>query len=215
MVANQVLGVRIRYFRKKNGLTQKELADALGVNDSTIRNYELGNRMPDANTLSAIAKALEVDFYTLKGADVNSIDSALHALFDIEDLYGLVPDVIDGKVCLIMDDENRFSYTDRDSDKLDSFKDVMSDWLRARQSLLCGDISEEFYSSWKEKYPGFSGIDENDIPFIPSERKQIEEARNEELKLRYDVYVSAKEWAGEKDIMDFEEFAAKAGLKKF
>ncbi len=214
MVANQSLGVRIRYFRKKNGLTQKELADELGVNDSTIRNYELGNRMPDINTLAAIAKVLEVDFYTLKSADVNSVDSALHALFDIEDLYGLVPDVVDGKVCLVVDDENRFAYSDRDAEKSDNFNAMMGEWLKARQSLLSGDISEAMYTSWKEKYPGFSGIDENGIPFIPSERKQIEEARNDELKTRYDLYVAAKEWAGEKDIMDFDAFAAKAKEEK-
>lgn len=48
------------------------------------------------------------------------------------------------------------------------------------------------------------------MPFIPSERKQIEEARNEELQMRYKLYVSAKEWAGEEDILDFETFAANA-----
>ena len=41
MIANQSLGVRIRYFRKKKGFTQKELGEAIGVNDSTIRNYEV------------------------------------------------------------------------------------------------------------------------------------------------------------------------------
>ena len=54
MIANQSLGVRIRYFRKKKGFTQKELGEAIGVNDSTIRNYELGNRTPDANTMAKI-----------------------------------------------------------------------------------------------------------------------------------------------------------------
>ena len=72
MIANQSLGVRIRYFRKKKGFTQKELGEAIGVNDSTIRNYELGNRTPDANTMAKIAEALEIDFYTLKSRSIRS-----------------------------------------------------------------------------------------------------------------------------------------------
>ena len=103
MIANQSLGVRIRYFRKKKGFTQKELGEAIGVNDSTIRNYELGNRTPDANTMAKIAEALEIDFYTLKSTEVNSVDSAVHALFDIEDRYGLVPDKIGDNICLVLD----------------------------------------------------------------------------------------------------------------
>ena len=40
------VGFLIRNFRIAAEMTQKELADKCGLNESTIRNYELGNRYP-------------------------------------------------------------------------------------------------------------------------------------------------------------------------
>ena len=41
------VGYLIRNFRIASDMTQKELADKCGLNESTIRNYELGNRYPE------------------------------------------------------------------------------------------------------------------------------------------------------------------------
>ena len=41
--------------RKSQGLTQKELADKIGLSASAIGNYEQGTRMPDYETLEIIA----------------------------------------------------------------------------------------------------------------------------------------------------------------
>ena len=49
------VGYLIRNFRIASDMTQKELADKCGLNESTIRNYELGNRYPDEATLLNIA----------------------------------------------------------------------------------------------------------------------------------------------------------------
>ena len=38
------VGYLIRNFRIASDMTQKELADKCGLNESTIRNYELGSR---------------------------------------------------------------------------------------------------------------------------------------------------------------------------
>ena len=210
MIANQSLGVRIRYFRKKKGFTQKELGEAIGVNDSTIRNYELGNRTPDANTMAKIAEALEIDFYTLKSTEVNSVDSAVHALFDIEDRYGLVPDKIGDNICLVLDQADSSAYPDRTDTEISEFNTALLSWYKARISLLDGTVDEDTYMTWKEKYPGYSAIDENGTPYIPSVRKKEEAARDEDMEFKYKMYVSAKEWAGETDILSYEEFAARS-----
>ena len=39
-------GELIRKYHKMQGLTQSELAEKCGLTDSSIRNYELGNRTP-------------------------------------------------------------------------------------------------------------------------------------------------------------------------
>ncbi len=59
------VGYLIRNFRIASDMTQKELADKCGLNESTIRNYELGNRYPDEATLLNIANNLGVSFYAL------------------------------------------------------------------------------------------------------------------------------------------------------
>lgn len=56
------VGYLIRNFRIASDMTQKELADKCGLNESTIRNYELGNRYPDEATLLNIANNLGVSF---------------------------------------------------------------------------------------------------------------------------------------------------------
>ncbi len=45
----------IKHQRNKNDMTQTELADKLGVNQSMIALYESGNRTPSVDTLIMIA----------------------------------------------------------------------------------------------------------------------------------------------------------------
>lgn len=59
---------RLRELRKKNGLSQDDLAKALGTSRSTIGNYEQGLREPqDHETLEAIADFFNVDIDYLIG----------------------------------------------------------------------------------------------------------------------------------------------------
>ena len=51
--------------RKKQGLTQKQLADQLNVTDKTVSKWENGYRLPDASLLLELASALEVDINEL------------------------------------------------------------------------------------------------------------------------------------------------------
>ena len=65
-LASANLGQKIRFYRQTAGMTQKELGSACNVNESTIRNYELGNRYPDSDTIFEIANALEISPYVLQ-----------------------------------------------------------------------------------------------------------------------------------------------------
>lgn len=46
--------------RKKSGKTQKEVADLLGVGQSTYKNYECGLREPNGDTIVALANLFHV-----------------------------------------------------------------------------------------------------------------------------------------------------------
>lgn len=59
------VGDKIRFFRKKQKLTQKELARKAGLAEITIRQYESGLYEPKFDTAKKIAVALEISVYDL------------------------------------------------------------------------------------------------------------------------------------------------------
>lgn len=66
--------LHIKEIRKKQGLTQYDLADKLQTTQQRISSYENGKREPDLVTLSQIADILNVSTDTLLGRQQNSFD---------------------------------------------------------------------------------------------------------------------------------------------
>ncbi|AYA98873.1 helix-turn-helix domain-containing protein [Lachnoanaerobaculum umeaense] len=58
------VGENIKKFRKLKGLTQKELAEKLGITQQSVAQYERTNKLPKLETLLYIANALDI---TLNG----------------------------------------------------------------------------------------------------------------------------------------------------
>ena len=56
----QQLGNTIQEGRKKAGMSLRDLCDLIDVSPETIRQYELGNRVPDADKLGRIAVLLGI-----------------------------------------------------------------------------------------------------------------------------------------------------------
>lgn len=60
------VGQKIKEFRLSRNMTQKELAERIGMGDTTIVNYEKGIRTPKKNTLFKISEVLRIsidDFF--------------------------------------------------------------------------------------------------------------------------------------------------------
>ena len=154
------VGSLIRAFRTASDMTQKELARRCGVNESTIRNYELGNRYPDASTLMKIADSLNVSYYTLADPSTDNIFGAINALFDIERAYGLRPTVKDGMLTLKFDDRLP-NATPRPQEDIDNFKIAVEHWARLRDRVDDGEVTEKDYYLKQFRFPANS-IDAND-----------------------------------------------------
>lgn len=58
---------QLKEIRKKKGLLQKELANKIGLSQSTIANYEKGDRFPSQNNLIKISQYLDVSLDYLMG----------------------------------------------------------------------------------------------------------------------------------------------------
>ena len=54
------LAEKLRRLRSLRGLSQREVAQAAGIDESTVRNYELARRMPKPEHVRGLAAALEV-----------------------------------------------------------------------------------------------------------------------------------------------------------
>lgn len=71
--------------RKREGLSQSELAAKLGMTRSAIGMYETGKREPDLETLAALADFYQVDMNTLTGRhDYPVNDAAKHIAYGQE-----------------------------------------------------------------------------------------------------------------------------------
>ena len=63
------IGKFIQEIRKEKGLTQKELAELIGVSDKTISKWENGNSLPDTSMLMSLSEALEITVNELLSAE--------------------------------------------------------------------------------------------------------------------------------------------------
>ena len=60
-------GDMLTFLRKRGNMSQKDLADKIGVSRSAIAMYEAGEREPDFETLEALADTFNVNMDTLLG----------------------------------------------------------------------------------------------------------------------------------------------------
>lgn len=86
---DKYVGNKIREFRKRRNLTQKELGEKIGVKHNTISAYENGTNSPEQTMLFKIARALEIKvddlFPTTTDVDVSEeLERALHLAKDLE-----------------------------------------------------------------------------------------------------------------------------------
>lgn len=79
------IGAKIKEFRLKRNLTQKELAKLVSVGDTTIANYEKGFRSPKKDTMFDLANAFNIsidDLFPPIQNDSSSNTSQIQSIYD-------------------------------------------------------------------------------------------------------------------------------------
>ncbi len=79
------IGAKIKEFRLKRNLTQKELAKIVDVGDTTIANYEKGFRSPKKDTMFDLANAFNIsidDLFPPIQKDSSSPTSPIQTIYD-------------------------------------------------------------------------------------------------------------------------------------
>ena len=54
-------GALLRYLRVEKGISQRELAEIVGVSRSAIAMYEIGARLPNRTNVRTIVEILDID----------------------------------------------------------------------------------------------------------------------------------------------------------
>lgn len=108
----------LKYLREREGLSQRDLAEKLGISKSTISMYEMGKRHPKFEDEEAIADFFNVDLNILRGRRVPEEDAEIYERAKrIVDVYSLVPpEVLD------------------DADEYNRIKDIISSYINADET---------------------------------------------------------------------------------
>lgn len=69
MISVAKIGSRVRQLRKLRGMTQSELAEAIGRRMDAISMIERGKSLPSLDTLAALSSAMNVPIETLIATD--------------------------------------------------------------------------------------------------------------------------------------------------
>lgn len=90
-----MISSQIKRFRKEKGMTQEQLANAIGVSVMTIRRFEAGTREPKTPMLSKIAQVLGIPklrFYEITEEDKQIEEKVLAEIHSGK--YGIIPEYL-------------------------------------------------------------------------------------------------------------------------
>lgn len=136
----------IREFRKAAGLTQKQLAEKVGLSEQAIRMYELGKREPSVDVIKRIGEALDIAPESLRGVKVESAREALELLFAIDEKYGLTPHIDENGISFVLDT--------RKTAASQKFVYAIQAWDSKEKELVEGVITQEEFDAWKASFKG-------------------------------------------------------------
>lgn len=130
--------------RKKNDLTQDEMAEKLHVSRQAVSRWENGDTVPNTDTLAIISRVFGISINVLLGQPRNMICQVCGSPLDNEDTLGLDADgVINDKYCKWCYIDGVHKYTDMEdvvSDVVPRWNwgtpEQMSDWLRNKLKTL-------------------------------------------------------------------------------
>ncbi len=176
------IGQRIKFFRNRKGMTQKQLGEMLGflgkTSDVRMAQYESEARIPKQELVKEMAGIFDVSTHALSVPDIDTYIGLMHTFFALEDMYGLKIDEMDDEVVLRLNKSDYSTYS--------SMNKMLRAWLTEAKKLENGENTKEEYDNWRYKYPE---LDTHQIwAKVPSQEisdmlmKELEKIEKEEKK---------------------------------
>ena len=143
------IGKRIKFFRNRKGMTQKQMGEMLGflgrTSDVRMAQYESEARVPKHDLVKEMAHILNVSPHAITVPNIDSYIGLMHTLFALEDMYGLKIGEINGEACMRLDTSAGASYL--------SMLDMFNAWQDKAAKLEREEITKEEYDQWRYNYP--------------------------------------------------------------
>ena len=155
---NSIFGERLKQLRLRLKLTQREMADELGITPASLSSYEVGGKIPTLPGAFAIAEKYNVSLDWLCGAEnenkIINYQQILQLVFAIEknaelDVSGVlfqIPSAYDSVY-----DADDVPYGTGIAIYDNKVIEFLGEWEKMRRLYRAGTIDEELYSFWKEK----------------------------------------------------------------
>ena len=135
------IGENIRRYRKAQNLSAARLGEMVGLTEGAILHDEIGIRTPGEGQLEKIAHVLDVSSKMLEDHKIESAKDLVRALLQLEDEFGLVPDMCDGGL-----------WIDPKAKNAQKAVEAIGAWGEIRHRLITGEITQEEYDAWKRKF---------------------------------------------------------------
>ena len=132
------VGENIRRYRKSRGMTQAQLAEAVGLTEGAVRHYESGIRAVKPELLESISAALGVSVNALKDYGVETAGDLMSLLVRLEDSFGIMP-AADGRGLSL---NPKAPHAPKAAMAIEL-------WAEKRAQLENGKIDADEYEDWK------------------------------------------------------------------
>ena len=132
------VGENIRRYRKSRGMTQAQLAEAVGLTEGAVRHYESGIRAVKPELVESIADALGVSVNALKDYGVENAGDLMSLLVRLEDSFGIVPSADGAGLSL----NPKAPHAPKAAMAIEL-------WAEKRARLENGEIDADEYEDWK------------------------------------------------------------------
>lgn len=174
-----MLGKRIRLFRSRKGLKQKELGEMVGfmgkTSDVRIAQYETEARTPKGDLIKQLADIFGVTPRAITVPNIDSYLGLMHTFFALEDEYGFkISTDKNGLPCITLDEEHQ---------AYDQIAPMLFAWLTQYSKLKQGELSQDEYDNWRYNYPNIeptTGFVRNAIS--DDLDTELQDALSEEMK---------------------------------
>ena len=143
-------GQKIKRIRLNKKIAVAELAEAAGVNEAAIRNYEVGYRQASRDKLQLIAQKLGIPVEMLIDRQIDNYNDAIHILFELSEKYDLVP--------IEIPQEPKYAI----QTKNEVILQALQAWYNKRRQWENGDITQTELQAWMDAFP--LQCEENESP---------------------------------------------------